>query len=61
MLLLKALCFNLLVRYVAANRPTLTGWRTLWARQVVVLIPGRLIRSGRQWTLRVPPSARWLN
>lgn len=61
MLLLKALCFNLFVRYVAANRPHLVGWRTPWARQVVVLIPGRLVRSGRQWTLRVPPSARWLN
>ena len=61
MLLLKALCFNLFVRYVAANRPQLVGWRTPWTRQVVVLIPGRLVRSGRQWTLRVPPSARWLN
>ena len=61
MLLLKALCFNLFVRYVAANRPHLAGWRTPWARQAVVLIPGRLVRSGRQWTLRVPPAARWLN
>ena len=61
MLLLKALCFNLFVRYVAASRPQLVGWRTPWARQVLVLIPGRLVRSGRQWTLRVPPSARWLN
>jgi len=61
MLLLKALCFNLFRRYVAAQRPELLGWRTPWIRTVMVTIPGRLTRSGRQWSLRLPPSARWLN
>lgn len=61
MLRIKALAYNLFTRYVAAKKPELASWRTPWKRRVVIAIPGRLLQSGRQWTLRVPPAARWLN
>lgn len=61
MLLLKALTFNLLARYVAAKFPAAQRWRTPWVRHAVMRVAGRLIRSGRSRTLRVPPHARYLN
>ena len=61
MLLLKALTFNLLARYVAAKCPAARHWRTPWVRHAVMRVAGRLVRSGRSRTLRVPPHARYLN
>ncbi|AUX38803.1 uncharacterized protein SOCE26_001810 [Sorangium cellulosum] len=44
--------------------PHLASWRTPWLRRALILVPGRLARSGRGTTLHVPERsqlARWLN
>lgn len=56
-LLLKLLAFNLMRRFVETHAPALTKWRTPWLRRVLILIPGRLCRSGRRRTLRLPARA----
>jgi hypothetical protein len=64
MLLLKVLAYNLMRRYVSGIFPELRQWRAPWLRRALVLVPGRLMYSGRSWTLRVPERsmlARWLN
>lgn len=54
MLLLKVLAYNLTRRYVQGLFPELSQWRTPWLRRALVLVPGRLVRSARLWTLRIP-------
>jgi hypothetical protein len=64
MLLLKVLAANLMRRYVTARFANLIQWRTPWLRRALILVPGRLIYRGHQWTLRVPSQsqlARLLN
>jgi hypothetical protein len=51
--LLKLLSHNLLRRYVAVEAPELINWRVPWLRRALLCVPGRLVRSGRTWTLRV--------
>jgi hypothetical protein len=53
--LLKVLAFNLQRRWVQARHPTLGSWRTPWLRRVCVQVPGRLLRSGGRWELRLAP------
>jgi hypothetical protein len=53
--LLKLLTHNVTRRFVQWTAPHLSAWRIAWLRRVLINIPGRLLRSGRQWTLRVPP------
>jgi hypothetical protein len=53
--LIKVLAFNLLRRWVQANHRALTSWRTPWIRRVCVLVPGRLLRAGGRWELRLAP------
>lgn len=60
MLLIKLLAHNLMQRFVRWIDPKLSAWRIPWLRHVLICVPGRLIRSGRQWTLRVPPRSRLL-
>jgi hypothetical protein len=57
MFLIKLLAHNLLRRFVTETAPRLAYWRTPWVRRALILRPGRLLRSGRQWTLRLPPPA----
>jgi hypothetical protein len=54
MLLLKVLAYNLMRRYARAFFPELQSWRAAWLRRLLVLIPGRLVHSGRSWTLLIP-------
>lgn len=57
-LLLKLLAHNLLRRYVVEglkHMPEIRSWRAPWLRRTLIVIPGRLIRSGRTWELRMPP------
>jgi hypothetical protein len=54
-LLLKLLTHNLLRRYVLRVEPTLQRWRAPWLRRALLAVPGRLVRSGRCWTLRLAP------
>jgi DDE family transposase len=54
MLLLKVLAYNLMRRYVRAFFPELQSWRAAWLRRVLIVIPGRLVHSGRSWTLLIP-------
>jgi hypothetical protein len=54
MLLLKVLAYNLMRRYVRAFFPELQSWRAAWLRRVLIVIPGRLVYSGRSWTLLIP-------
>jgi hypothetical protein len=56
MFLLKLLAHNLLRRYAAAVSPRCCHWRTPWLRRLLIVRPGRLLRSGRRWTLRLPPN-----
>ncbi len=53
--LLKLLSYNLLRRYAADQCPSLRRWRTPWLRRALVNVPGRLVRSGRQHRLIMPP------
>jgi hypothetical protein len=52
MFLLKLLAHNLMRRYSAQVCPRCSYWRTPWLRRLLIVRPGRLLRSGRQWTLR---------
>jgi hypothetical protein len=57
-LLLKLLAHNLLRRYVVEGLktvPAIRSWRAPWLRRTLILVPGRLVRSGRTWELRMPP------
>ena len=54
MFLLKLLAHNLMRRYAARVSPRCSYWRTPWLRRLLIARPGRLLRSGRQWTLRTP-------
>jgi hypothetical protein len=54
-LLLKLLAHNLLRRYVNERLPALRSWRAPWIRRAAILVPGRLVRSGRRRSLRMPP------
>jgi len=64
-LLIKLLSYNLMRRYaVATCPPELHRWRSAWLRRALICTPGRLVRSGRQWAIRLPPNsllARMLN
>jgi hypothetical protein len=53
-LLIKLVTHNLVRRFVASVAPAVRSWRIQWLYRVLLRVPGRLIRSGRRWTLRVP-------
>jgi hypothetical protein len=53
--LLKVLAFNLLRRWVQTRHQAFASWRTPWIRRVCVQVPGRLLRSGGRWELRLAP------
>jgi len=53
--LLKVLAFNLLRRWVQTRHRAFASWRTTWVRRICVQIPGRLLRSGGRWELRLAP------
>jgi hypothetical protein len=55
--LLKLLAHNVMRRFVRWTAPHLSTWRIPWLRRALINIPGRLLRSGRQWTLRMAPSS----
>jgi Transposase DDE domain group 1 len=55
--LIKLITHNLMRRFVASVAPALRSWRMPWLWRVLMRVPGRLIRSGRRWTLRVPPGS----
>jgi hypothetical protein len=55
--LLKLLAHNLMRRFVRWTAPQLSSWRVPWLRRALINIPGRLLRSGRRWTLRVLPKS----
>jgi hypothetical protein len=61
MFLLKLLAHNLLRQFVAETQPRIAHWRTPWIRRALIARPGRLLRSGRQWTLRLPPASAALD
>jgi len=54
-LLLKLLAHNLLRRFVQEHLPALRSWRAPWIRRAAILVPGRLLRSGRRRSLRMAP------
>lgn len=54
-LLLKLLAHNLLRRYVNKHLPQLRTWRAPWIRRAVILVPGKITRSGRSTTIRMAP------
>jgi hypothetical protein len=54
-LLLKALSYNLVRRYVRTCAPKLASWRVAWVRRAIILVPGRIVRSGRRRILRTAP------
>ena len=55
--LLKLLTHNLLDRYATEQFPELPRWRTPWRRRTLLRVPGRLSRSGRGRSLRLPPGS----
>lgn len=58
MFLIKLLAHNLLRRFVRrAPLTQIPSWRTEWIRRVLLCVPARLLRSGRRWTLRLPPAS----
>lgn len=52
--LLKLLTHNLVRRFAGAVVPELQSWRLPWLWRYLLRVPGRLLRSGRCWTLRLP-------
>lgn len=52
--LIKLITHNLVRRFVSAVAPALQSWRLPWLWRLLLRVPGRLVRSGRRWTLRVP-------
>jgi DDE family transposase len=58
MFLIKLLAHNLLRRFIRHTRlaPVQT-WRADWIRRVLLCVPARLLRSGRCWSLRLPPAS----
>jgi len=52
---LKLLTYNLLHRYTERVAPAQRKWRTSWLRRLLIDIPGRFVRSGRQTVLRLAP------
>jgi hypothetical protein len=56
--LLKLLGHNLLRSFIQSVAPHLTTWRVPWLRRALINIPGRLLRSGRRWSLRMPPQSQ---
>ena len=60
-MLLKLLAHNLLRRWVFKKLPKKAHhWRAEWIRKIAIVIPARILRSSRQWTLRLAPRP-WLN
>jgi hypothetical protein len=59
--LLKMLTHNLLDRYATEEFPELPRWRTPWRRRTLLRVPGRIARSGRSRTLRLPPGSPLLD
>lgn len=55
--LLKLLTHNVMRGFVRWTAPHLSTWRIPWLRRALINIPGRLLRSGRCWTLRLPPKS----
>lgn len=56
MFLVKLLAHNLLRRFAAATLPRAFYWRSPWLQRALICRPGRLVRSGRRWTLRTQPN-----
>jgi hypothetical protein len=54
-LVLKLLAHNLLRRYVNKHLPKLRSWRAAWIRRVAIVVPGRLVCSGRVFTMYTAP------
>ena len=54
-LVIKLLAHNLLRRYVRSRAPRIQSWRTPWIRRALILVPGRMVRSGRRRMLRMAP------
>jgi hypothetical protein len=52
---LKLLSHNLMRRYVEQRAPKLRHWRMAWVRRAMILVPGRLTRSGRKRTIHMQP------
>jgi hypothetical protein len=42
-------------RYVDRHMPKLRTWRAAWIRRVPIVVPGRLVRSGRVITIHMAP------
>lgn len=55
MLLIKLLAYNLVRRFVDAQFPHLSAWRLSWLRRALFCVPGRFLRSGHRYYLRLPP------
>ena len=54
-LLLKVLAYNLMRRWVMARYVAVSSWSPCWIRRALIQIPGRLLRSGGRWELRLAP------
>jgi hypothetical protein len=55
--LLELLAHNVVRRFVRWTAPHLSSWRIPWLRRALINVPGRLVRTGRQWMLRVSPQS----
>ena len=53
--LIKILAFNLIKRWMAARQAICANWNLAWIRDLCVRVPGRLLRKGGQWLLRLAP------
>jgi hypothetical protein len=59
--LIKLLAHNLTRRFVRALRPAALTWRMSWIARALFAVPARLLRSGRRWSLRLPPKSAALH
>lgn len=58
-MLIKLLAHNLMRRFARAVAPRLARarWRIDWLRRALINVAGKLVRTGRQWTLLVPAAS----
>jgi Transposase DDE domain group 1 len=61
-LLVKLLAHNLLRRFARAVAPRLARarWRVEWIRRALINVAGKLVKTGRRWTLAVPEKSELL-
>lgn len=58
MFLIKMLATNLLRAFAVETAAEIASWRADWIRRALILVPARIVKHARRFTIRVHPAAR---